>query len=76
MFNHISSGYINFSTSIRTLFSAMLGNFDLTAFTEHTDVGAVLLGIYLLMANVLMLNLLIALLGNVYSDLVERVDAE
>jgi hypothetical protein len=28
------------------------------------------------MANVLMLNLLIALLGNVYEDLVERVDGE
>lgn len=34
------------------------------------------MGIFLLLSSVMMLNLLIALLGNVYSVLAERVDGE
>lgn len=76
LFNHISADYINFSTSIRTLFSSALGGFNLNAFNEHRGIGALFLGVYLLLANVMLLNLLIALLSNVYSDLIVRVDGE
>jgi hypothetical protein len=61
---------------VRSLFSAALANFDLAAFDEHLVLGGLLLGIYLLMAHVMLLNLLIALLANVYSDLILRVDSE
>lgn len=61
---------------MRSLFSAALANFDLAAFDEHLVLGGLLLGFYLLMAHVMLLNLLIALLSNVYSDLILRVDSE
>ena len=73
---HDSEPYTNFSSSVRTLFSAALATFDMEGFENNKALGGVLLGMYLLMANVMLLNLLIALLSNVYSDLIIRVDSE
>lgn len=76
LFNNSGKGYTNFSTSVKTLYSAALANFDLEAFTDNWVLGGILLGAYLLMANVLLLNLLIALLSNIYSDVISKVDSE
>ena len=63
--------------SIRTLYSSAIGVFDFWAFedTENEALGGFMLGAYLLTANVLLLNLLIALLSNIYSEVITRVDA-
>jgi hypothetical protein len=76
LFNETSVKFENFSISLRSLFAASLANFDLEAFDENKELGAILLGVYLLMANVMLLNLLIALLSNVYAELDKKVDAE
>ena len=48
----------------------------MAGFNSNIALGGVMLGVYLLMGNVMLLNLLIALLSNVYSDLIVRVDSE
>mmetsp|Transcript_30713 Transcript_30713/g.5542 ORF Transcript_30713/g.5542 Transcript_30713/m.5542 type:complete len:120 (+) Transcript_30713:2110-2469(+) len=67
LFSEYNPNFVDYNTSIRTLFSAALASFDLAAFTKYLAFGGILLGAYLLMANVMLLNLLIALLSNVYS---------
>jgi hypothetical protein len=76
MFNKTNVRFADFSTSIRTLFAASLANFDLESFTDHIALGGIMHCIYLLIAFVMLLNLLIALLSNVYSELIVRVDSE
>jgi len=76
MFNKTNANMIDFSTSLRTLFAASLANFDLEGFTDNIALGGILLSIYLLISYVMLLNLLIALLSNIYSDLKDRVDSE
>jgi hypothetical protein len=72
--------FIDFSTSLQSLFSAALGGFNLDSFqSDHqleVYLGELLLAIYLLISLVLLLNLLIAMLSNVYDNLVDRVDSE
>jgi hypothetical protein len=71
-----SDKYISFSYSFRTLFAAWLAIFDINAFNEHLGLGSVLLSLYLLVANVMLLNLLIAQLTDVYASITTRVDSE
>jgi len=60
---------------VRTLWAAALATFDMEAFGEYSLIGGTLLMIYLLMSNVMLLNLIIALLTNVYNNLIVRVDS-
>lgn len=76
LFNDASPSYENFSTSFRTLYAASLGNFNFEAFNSDLALGGIMLGAYLLAANVLLLNLLIALLSNIYSNIILEVDSE
>ena len=76
LFNDSGDSFVDFSTTVRTLYSAALGHFDMTVFTKNIALGGVIYGAYLLIANIMFLNLLIAILSNVYSELNSRVDAE
>jgi hypothetical protein len=76
LFNNASVKYESFGVSIRSLFGAAIGDFDLEAFTDYIAVGGILLGVYLIIAFVLLFNLLIALLSNVYNQIILKVDAE
>jgi hypothetical protein len=58
----------------KTLFSASLGSFDFTIFDHQRmvlsqDFGYFFLMIYLLITNIIILNFIIAILGNTYSRL-------
>lgn len=75
MFYHISDSYTSFLVSMRTLWAAALATFDMEAFGDYNIFGGLLLSIYLLLSNVMLLNLIIALLSNVYSNLMQRVDS-
>jgi hypothetical protein len=78
IFNDKTNGdqFKNFKFSFRTMFSSSLGGFDLSVFTEDRYFGEIIYGIFQLMTYVMMLNLLIAILTNVYEMLIDRVDAE
>jgi len=65
-----------FGLTFRTLFSSSLGGFNVENYDDRTDLGHALTAVYLIFSNVLLLNLLIAILTNVYEELIERVDSE
>jgi hypothetical protein len=67
---------VSFDISLRTVFSDAMGGFDLTKFTNHLALGASFEAVYLMISNVVLLNLLIAIISNVYETLVEWVDSE
>lgn len=76
LFNESSPVYQDFSTSLRTLYASALGEFHFETIQDHLVLGAFLLAIYLLLSNVLLLNLLIALLSSIYSEVILKVDSE
>lgn len=71
-----TESYKSFGFSFRTLFSSSLGGLNMEIFIEQRYFGEIMLAIFLLLSYVLLIQLLIALLSNVYEDLVERVDGE
>jgi hypothetical protein len=51
----------------------MLGDFDLDAYTEtqHKYISVTLLVIYVVVVTILLLNLLIAMMGDTYGNIIE-----
>lgn len=77
IFNKHSKQFEDFSTTIITLFGGFMNNFDTNGFDEpvyHTF-GSISIMIYQCISGVLLINLLIALLSNVYENLNVLVDA-
>jgi len=77
IFNKRSSQFRDFSTTIITLVGGFMNNFDTENFDTpiyHTF-GSISLMIYICVSGVLLINLLIALLSNVYENLNVLVDA-
>lgn len=76
IFYHDSEQFADFSTSIKTQISASLGNLDIFGFNQYAGLGAILLGFWTILSNVIMLNFIVALLTNIYKDLTDRVESE
>lgn len=76
LFNKSNPDFVDFSMSLRMLYSGAIGEFNLTNFTDDKILGSILFSIYLLLANVMLLNLLVALLSNIYTNLIDRIDSE
>ena len=69
--------YGSFWISMRTLYSSSLGGFDFIGF-EQSDkqlLGALLLGLYLIITNIILLNLFIALFTTIYQQISEQVES-
>ena len=76
LFNRYSEQFIDFSTSVISLFGGFLNNFNCTNFMPgYTYFGSMLVMAYVCIAAVLFVNLLIAVLSNVYERLSKVVDA-
>lgn len=76
LFNRYSEQFVDFSTSVVILFGGFLNDFDATNFEEgYTYFGSVLVMIYVCISAVLFVNLLIAVLSNVYENMAKVVDA-
>ena len=76
LFSTSIASYKSFSHSSRTLYSAALGAFSFVDFAGSNEaMGSVLLGLFLVIANVVLLNLLVALLTNVYLKVTQKVEA-
>ena len=76
IFNRYSQQFVSFSTSIITLFGGFLNNFDVSDFEEGKKYfGSLLFMAYACVAGVLLVNLLIAVLSNVYEQMAKVVDA-
>lgn len=76
LFNDSSSWFVNSYISVRTLFQAALGTFEIGDFHDNVGLGGVIYGIYLLIANIIFLNILIAIISNVYSEISTRGESE
>ncbi|CAF1178130.1 unnamed protein product [Didymodactylos carnosus] len=68
----IGWGYIGFLQSVKLSFLGMLGDFDIDYFAETTFqyLSVSLLIIYVVVVTVLLLNLLIAMMGDTYGRLI------
>jgi len=69
-------GFEGFFTAVKTCFSAMLGDFDLEAAAETPFQTATisLLILYVVLVTILLLNLLIAMMGDTYGRIIEDAD--
>ena len=74
IFSESNADFETYTKSITTLFSASLGVFS-NNFTEYTLFGNILLSVFVLISLAMMINMLIALLTNVYGDVTARIDA-
>ena len=76
IFNRYSLQFVSISTSVLTLFGSFLNNFDVTDFDDTMKTfGSVLFMGYSCIAGVLLVNLLIAVLSNIYEEMSKVVDA-
>ncbi len=66
-------GFSGFLVSVRQCFVGMLGDFDLDNYTGTTFqyVSVSLLVIYVVVVSILLLNLLIAMMGDTYGNVIE-----
>lgn len=73
-----SIGLNGFVVSIKTCFVAMLGDFELDQFadTPYTAVSVGLLVVYVVTITILLLNLLIAMMGDTYEKINESAEMQ
>ncbi|CAM9341169.1 unnamed protein product, partial [Choristocarpus tenellus] len=71
-------GFSTYTNTVLTMFRAMLGDFSFEDFSEaeYGDVGKVLLVVYLTIMSIMLLNLLIAVLSTVHSEVNTNADKE
>ena len=69
-------GTDGFLASMKTCFVASLGDFDISAFSDSSfqSVTVILLIIYVVVVSILLINLLIAMMGNTYGRINEEAD--
>ena len=68
------SSYSSFSLSLITLFSASLSVYS-NNFGKYEPLGSILLSIFVVISAVMLINLLIALLTEAFSDLSKQADS-
>lgn len=66
-------GVSGFQEVVKTCFMAMLGQFELEKY-EHSSLGVTLLVCYVIVVTILLLNLLIAMMGNTYGNINDEAD--
>lgn len=71
MFEDSNDDFKNLFTSIRTSASMILGNFSLENFYNEENLGVILIIVYMIITNILALNLLIAILSTTYEVIKE-----
>lgn len=70
-------GYQKLDFSLRTLFMATIGPFTIDSFTENKlAFGAVMLALFLLLGHVLLLNLLVGIVTNVFNVFQSRIESQ
>lgn len=71
-----SPGYQSFTEANLTLVKAALGDLDFDSFVERKIAGQLLLGFWLVIASILLMNILIAVVSSRYTDMVPQADAD
>lgn len=68
--------FVTYDISLRTVFADAMGGFDLTKFTKYIEIGSITESLYVMISNIVLLNLLIAIISSVYEELDLRVKRE
>lgn len=76
VFRVSGSNFPTFEISLRTVFADAMGEFGISAYNEHIALGGSFEAFYLMISNIVLLNLLIAIISNVYETLVLKVDSQ
>ncbi|CAF0874251.1 unnamed protein product [Rotaria sordida] len=68
-----NNGFSGFLVSVKQSFLGMLGDFDLDAYTDtsYRYISVTLLISYIIVVTILLLNLLIAMMGDTYGNVIE-----
>ena len=66
--------YVESVVTARTLFDSMIGNYGYTVTTEDQDLHDIVLILHIFIANIFLLNYLIAILSTVYEEMAEMGD--
>ncbi|CAF1171543.1 unnamed protein product [Rotaria sp. Silwood1] len=71
LFNY--NGFLGFVISVKQCFLGMLGDFDLDAYTstEYAYINVLILIFYIIVVTILLLNLLVAMMGDTYGNIIE-----
>lgn len=75
IFYNDSEQFTSFSKTITTLFGGFINNLNTFDFDKYSYFGAIMLLFYVTLSGIMLVNLLIALLSNVYRALSIEVDA-
>ncbi|CAF3001819.1 unnamed protein product [Rotaria socialis] len=67
------NGFTGFLTSVKQCFLGMLGDFDLDSYaeTKHSYISVTFLLFYIIVVTILLLNLLVAMMGDTYGNIIE-----
>ena len=77
LFSHKSAYFSSIHVSLLTLFRASFNNFTLTMFDEKVQfIGSILFSGYVFVSSIFLMNMIIAVLSNVYADMVKKLDAD
>ena len=68
-----SDKFATYDVSLVTVFSDAMASFDLTTFNSYLAIGAISESLYLMISNVILINLLIAIITTVYDSLSKMV---
>lgn len=72
-----TTGYERVDLSLRTLYMATIGPFTINSFADNKMAfGAAVLALFLLLAHVLMLNLLVGIVSNVFNRFQNQVESQ
>ena len=76
IFNRHSGQFVDFSTSVISLFGAFLNDFDCYDFdSNYKVIGSIILLVYVCIASVLFVNLLIAIISNGFVEINKVVES-
>ena len=77
LFHNDNADFADYFTAFRTIFNGFVAAFNFDNFSTRTvDLGRTMFFCYILFATIYLLNLLIAVLSNVYSELLLVIEAE
>lgn len=76
IFKGTNDDFVDFFTSWLTLFNSAFGVYDFGNFNQMQIFGYVLLILYITISNVMLLNLVIAIINNLYNFFKDMADAE
>ena len=72
LFQDLNSIYMDFTSTIRTLFDGLMGGYTYKGFGEKEWIHMLMIWLHIFMSNILLLNYLIAILSQSYCEMLDK----